>query len=234
MPTIDSTFAPRRNETIVLRPIFGAGLLLGALILAGCHEPNVASYYVPKEPAADLPPAPAAHANLTAATTAAPAAGSGEGLAHFSAPVASGPGLAWTAPAHWQSKPAGGMRKGSYTVTGGTHATADLAITAFPGDVGGEVANVNRWRGQIQLAPLTETDALAAVTRLQTNGLNVGVVDFANAGAGAEALRVIAGMVSFEGATWFFKLTGPDALVAQEKAAFLTFLQTLKPAGPSP
>ena len=32
------------------------------------------------------------------------------------------------------------------------------------------------------------------------------------------------------GSTWFFKVTGPDALVASQRDAFLEFLRTLRPA----
>ena len=42
------------------------------------------------------------------------------------------------------------MRKATYVITGESGATAELAVTAFPGDVGGEVANVGtgaRWSG---------------------------------------------------------------------------------------
>jgi hypothetical protein len=39
---------------------------------------------------------------------------------------------------------------------------------------------------------------------------------------------MIGAIVPFEGATWFFKLTGPDTIVAQEKTAFMDFLKTIK------
>ena len=48
------------------------------------------------------------------------------------------------------------MRRGSYSITDDRNNEADLSITAFPGDVGGELANVNRWRGQVGLEPLSE------------------------------------------------------------------------------
>ena len=151
-------------------------------------------------------------------------------MAGTAVPTAQGTGLAWTAPAHWQVKPATAMRKGSYTVPGEAGAAADLSITAFPGDVGGEPANVNRWRGQVSLPPLGEGDIAGAVTRLNENGLAIGVVDFA--GTGANPQRILGAMVPHEGSTWFFKLTGPDALVAKEKPAFLEFLKTIKPVAP--
>ena len=36
-------------------------------------------------------------------------------------------------------------------------------------------------------------------------------------------------IVPLNGETWFFKLLGPDALVAQQKPAFLEFLRTVRP-----
>jgi hypothetical protein len=147
-----------------------------------------------------------------------------------STPVATstGAGLAWSAPASWQSKPGSAMRKATYVITGESGATAELAVTAFPGDVGGEVANVNRWRGQLQLAPQSPTEVAAAITRVQVNGLSIGVVEMV--GSGATPTRLLGAMVPFDGATWFFKLTGPDALVAGQKQAFLEFARSIRPA----
>jgi len=117
-------------------------------------------------------------------------------------------------------------------MAGDAGSSSELAITAFPGDVGGEVANVNRWRGQLQLAPLPDKDVPAAVVRFNCNGLTLGVVDFANPTA-VVPQRMVGPMVPFEGATWLFKLTGPDATVAKEKSAFLEFLKSIKAAAPS-
>jgi len=144
-------------------------------------------------------------------------------------PTAAGAGLAWTAPADWKPKPASAMRKGSYAVPGDGGAEADLSITAFPGDVGGEVANVNRWRNQLQLPPLSEADVAAVVTRVEHNGLTFTFVDVASAGA-EHPQRIVGAMVPFEGATWFFKLLGPATAVAQAKPAFEKFLATVKPS----
>jgi hypothetical protein len=152
----------------------------------------------------------------------------GGGMAGTPVATASGAGLSWTAPATWQAKAASAMRKGSYTVTGEGGATADLSITAFPGDVGGEAANVNRWRGQVSLPPLGEAEVAAVVTRMNVNKLSLGVVEFA--GTGANAQRILGAMVPFDGATWFFKLMGPDAVVAGAKPAFLEFVKTIQAA----
>jgi hypothetical protein len=183
-----------------------------ALLLPACRDAKVAYYAVPKEKDPELP-------------VAAPP---GPDMAGAAVPTASGPVLTWTAPANWRPKPASAMRKGSYTVTGAGGATADLSITAFPGDVGGELANVNRWRGQVGLAPLGEGDLQASAGRLESNGLRMVVVDLSGS-PGAQ--RLLGAIIPFGDGTWFIKLMGPDALVAQEKASFLDFLRTVRPAG---
>ena len=140
---------------------------------------------------------------------------------------AEGPGLKWTAPANWQSRPATAMRKATYFVPGENGASGDLSVTAFPGDVGGELANVNRWRGQLQLPPLAEAEVAGAVTRLSPNGLSVTLVDFSG-GPPDKPARMLGAIVPYGGSTWFFKLTGPVDLVAKEKPAFLNFVQSLQ------
>jgi len=86
---------------------------------------------------------------------------------------------------------------------------------------------VNRWRGQLQLEPIAEADLANAVQRREQTGLHLTIVDFSAEGSG-EHPRMLGAIVPYDGATWFFKLTGPDSLVAREKPAFLEFLQSIK------
>ena len=212
----------------------GAAVAL-ALLLAGCGKTDTASYRIPKEKDAELPASMTQPASTTPTPAdplvAPPAAAPGGPMAGTAVPTAGGPGLTWTAPAAWQAKPAGAMRKGSFRVTDAAGATADLSITAFPGAVGGELANLNRWRGQVALPPIAASDLAAAATRFTANGLSFTVVDLAGADP-ANPQRILGGMTPYQDAMWFFKLTGPDALVAQAKPAFLDFLQTVKPVTP--
>ncbi len=171
-------------------------------------------------------------ASEPAAAAVVPAAGgaplpSPSEMANTAVAKADGPGLKWTAPAHWQSKPATVMRQGSYTVNGADGATADVSITAFPGDVGGELANVNRWRGQLDLPAVTAADIDSVVVRQKQGPLNLTIVDLTGGGTVGRQ-RMLGAMVPFNGATWFVKLLGPEALVAREKPAFLDFLHTLQ------
>lgn len=228
-----------------MRRISLAFASLALLALTSCQKEEITSYKVPKEqaaPAVARMPDDHVHAGAKAgaqqpstnngkmaqaSTPASPAPAGGSAMANTPVATASGSALAWKGPSHWQEKPAGGMRKGTFTIADGG-ATAELAITAFPGDVGGETANVNRWRNQVQLPPLSDADAAKSIQRLEANGLKIGVVELVS--TGATPRRVLAAMVPHGGSTWFFKLDGPDALVAKEKPAFLEFVKTIRPA----
>lgn len=215
------------------------------LMLVACRDPKVTTYSVPKEAVAELPATAPAHsaAPASAAQPQIPNDSAHAGVGSPGAPstmsggpavqTASGEALSWSAPANWQQKPASSMRKATYTIPGDGGTTAELAISAFPGDVGGEIANVIRWRGQVGLGLIGDAEATAAITRIETNGLKIGVVDVAD--TAPEAPRLLGAMVPFGGATWFFKITGPSPVVEQAKPAFLAFLKTIKPAGaPTP
>src|SRR5258708_4394396 len=144
-----------------------------------------------------------------------------------SSTVAPSTGLTWKAPSTWRQKPAGQMRLASYTIPG-DGGEGDLSVTAFPGEAGGLLENVNRWRGQIKLAPLSSTDLLKKMTKSETHGLQLTVVDMVGEGT-TGATRVLGAIVPYAGQTWFFKLTGPDAALASQKGAFADFLKTLQP-----
>ncbi len=143
------------------------------------------------------------------------------GMASIPVPVAGGPPLTWTAPPQWAPAAVSAMRKGSYLVTGADGAKAEMSIVSLLGDAGGGLANVNRWRDQLGLPPVP--NLAGAVEPFDANGLPMLVFDAANGGQ-----RILVAIVSRPAETWFFKLTGPDALVAQTKPAFLDFLRTVK------
>ena len=145
-------------------------------------------------------------------------------MANTAVPTATGSDLQWTAPAGWTVKPLGPMRKGSYAVKG-SGGEADLSITAFPGATGGLEANLNRWRGQMGLPPAPPEEVVAATEKFESHGLPFIVVDYPG-----NCNRLVGAIVPYGGNSWFFKLTGPDAVVAGQKAAFLEFLHTVRPA----
>ncbi len=220
------------------RYFFICGISAFTLGLTGCGRTKVQSYRVPKENAASLP---------SAMTTAVPISATlGNGaliepvmpLPNASATAilgpkvskANGPVLTWKAPTEWAPKPLGAMRKGSFAIPGEGGALADLSITSFPGAVGGDLANVNRWRGQLGLIPITGAELADAVLRINANGLTINLVDLSSTDP-AQA-RILGALVEYDGAMWFFKISGPGELVGTLKPAFVNFLQSVKVSSP--
>jgi hypothetical protein len=89
--------------------------------------------------------------------------------------------------------------------------------------VGGDLANVNRWRGQIELPPVAESELAPMVTKITAGPKTIQMIDCTG-----PKVRCAVGWVSHGGHTWFFKLTGPDALVGTEKAKFAAFLESVR------
>ena len=183
--------------------------LVSVLLLTSCREAKVESYRVPKEA---IPPSPLDLASGM----------SGPDMASTPVPTASGAGLIWTAPANWTAQPGTPMRKAGYKITA-AGGTAELTVTAFPGDVGGDLANVNRWRNQLQLPPLSAGELSATVQSVATESMAFKLTEL-NGGTQS----TLSAWVMHDGSSWFFKLTGDTAVVAAEKPAFLAFLKTIK------
>jgi hypothetical protein len=194
-----------------MRLIRDRSIILGSvLLLAACREAKVESYRVPKEAS---PPAP----------LDMPSTQSGPDMASTPVPTASGAELVWTTPDHWVAQPGAPMRKAGYKITAPDGGTAELTVTAFPGDVGGDLANVNRWRNQLQLAPLAAAELPATLQTVSTDALEFKLTAIDN---GTQS--TLAAWVMHDGGSWFFKLTGSASVVAAEKPAFVEFLKTIK------
>lgn len=182
-------------------------LVLGltCLLMAGCRKEQISTFSAPKE------------------STSAPAA-------KVSAPSpGASPMIQWTTPAGWEEQPASGMRVGSFAVNrDGKH--ADVSIIPLAGMSGGELANVNRWRGQVGLPPveagkLEETAEKVSVGSTPAALYDVGGTDPQT----KQPTRILASILSKDGTTWFFKMIGVGSadLVEKEKPAFKEFLKSI-------
>src|SRR6266568_426434 len=135
----------------------------------------------------------------------------------------------WKAPSGWEEQPATGFRKGSFIVRGRDGLSADISVVSFPESAGGLLANVNRWRAQLKLAPVNDIDQ--SVTPLSVNGHQIFIVDIVSDEPildGGLKSRVLGGILGTGGETWFFKMSGEDKLVASQRDAFRQFLQRLQ------
>ena len=121
-------------------------------------------------------------------------------------------------PKTWIATTPNPMRKGSWSVTQTDGSKAEIAVTVFPGDVGGDTANVNRWRGQLGLEKVTDEKIKSDQSPINVGNLTGRVYQLASADGKKFTTAVI---LPKNNATWFFKLTGDTAMVNTEKESFL-------------
>ena len=116
-----------------------------------------------------------------------------------------------------------------FALTGAAGTQANVNVSMSPGEGGGLLANLNRWRGQLGLGPVTEAD-LAKET--QPLDLPSGKASTANiAGKDSRSgkdTRLLAVVIPRSGETWFYKLMGDAQVVQQEKESFMKFVQSVK------
>ena len=128
--------------------------------------------------------------------------------------------LQWTKPDSWTEKAVTSFRLASYAAGGEGDEAVDISVTAFPDRAGGLLANINRWRGQVDLQPVDDTGLQALVTEIMIAGHSGWYVDMTGPAKDREPSRIIGAIVSVGGKTWFFKMTGPAAAVESEFVAF--------------
>ena len=134
----------------------------------------------------------------------------------------------WDLPSGWKEKPASTMVFKTFS-SGEAPNEAKIAISVFPGDVGGTLANVNRWRNQLSLKPITEADLPKSTTSLNVVGGKATLAELAGTDARTgQPSKMVAAIVPHGERTWFYKLTGNEAAVAREKEVFLKFVQTVR------
>lgn len=173
---------------------FYLGLLVFSGLLFGCQQREIRVYTAPKD------------VRVLAQPTQSEA-----------------PQPKWTAPSHWVSQPSTAFRVASFTIPGSA-GSADLAISFLSGQAGGVLANINRWRGQIQLPP-TDDEGLKQITHtLAIKEDSVLLVDLTSADM---KTRILVAIWEKPEGTWFFKLMGPAPTVLQEEQVFSQFLESI-------
>jgi hypothetical protein len=161
-----------------------------------------------------------AAAPQTNATAAPPRA---EQTTSAPATVSSAASPSWKTPESWKQLNPGPMQVAKFQSPVENGASAEITVAVFPGDVGGTLANVNRWRGQIGLPAVQEADLAKVTESLDLGGNKAILVDMISE---QTKTRMIAAIVPKAGQTWFYKLLGQDAIAGREKDAFLKFVQS--------
>jgi hypothetical protein len=97
-----------------------------------------------------------------------------------------------------------------------------VGITVTPAR-GDKLQNVNRWRGQVGLMPLTEAEFAATAKKVPVGSMTGDLYEM------IEGDRAIFGVIiEDQGQMWFVKLNGDARLAERERGRFQEFLKSLR------
>ena len=130
--------------------------------------------------------------------------------------------FAFQAPKHWQKQTASGFRVASYLVTK-NELKVDVSVTKFPGDVGGDLANVNRWRNQLGLSSISNMQLTSDITSFKVGAITIKSIQYNSVDK-----AILAAIIFRNNESWFVKLMGDKTLVDQEKTSYRSFLESFK------
>jgi hypothetical protein len=197
---------------------FALALAAGILLLLGCDRDQVTRSV----------PAPAASPAANPAPAGMPGGMPGAVPPGMTGDVPPPPApsnpLKWTLPKGWTSTPGSGMRFATLNPPG--PGKVELSVVCLPGSAGGELANVNRWRGQIGLEPIDEKALAAAKKTVKSKAGAVTVFDFTSQGQ-VQSRMLTGTLTTQDGNSWFLKLVGDAEPVGKARPEFLKFLETL-------
>jgi hypothetical protein len=127
----------------------------------------------------------------------------------------------WQVPAQWKPLPAGAMQVARFAAPERGGAKAEVFVSIFPNDTGGQLANVNRWRAQLGLGAISDGELASVVSPLDPSNPDSLLVDLTN-----NDRRLVGAIVPRDGRFWFYKLLGDGAAVSPEKEAFVAFAKS--------
>ena len=128
----------------------------------------------------------------------------------------------WKIPDGWVEGTDTPTRHATFAVPGPDGAMGEMSIVLLEGDGGGPLANVTRWHHQAGLPPIAAQDLAGRVQSIWSSGTTISIVQV----AGPRCSTMAAWTRRDEG-TWFFKLTGPAAVLDAQRAPFAGFLRSI-------
>jgi hypothetical protein len=132
----------------------------------------------------------------------------------------------WTVPSDWKEIPPAQFLLAEFSIAGGK---ADVNVASLAGTGGGVPANINRWRGQLGLGPLSEENFSKSVETINVAGGKASLVDLTGTNMETGQTTRLVGVIAPQGdRTWFYKLMGDANVVAAQKDAFIKFVESAK------
>jgi hypothetical protein len=131
----------------------------------------------------------------------------------------------WLTPTGWTEIPGATPPRVLAFSIGDGEKKAETVVTKFPaGGAGDYLSNINRWRGQIGLTPITDAQSVPMKDVSVGSGGKGILVEFHNPDAGKRMIVVI-GTVG--GELWFYKLSGAGETVEAQREPFASFVKSV-------
>lgn len=209
----------------------GPAALLAATIVAGCSQGETG----PAGAAGSTPPAPQDSARTL------PIPGADLPLGH--PPTDSGNPRAlpvtWAVPDGWTAEePENSVRLAQYRVSGSGGDGECVVFYFGPGQGGDPMANARRWAAQFTQADGSSSESKMLVSNLSSGKLPLHMVEVTGTYDGgmssqgtSEGYMLLGGIAIGPDAPWFFKFTGPEATVREQRAAFVALLESVEADG---
>ena len=199
------------------------------LLLSGCEDAVVVSYLVPKSPASTtvqtLPEEGTVKQDLSQLSktpeTKIPPQTEMQLLKGMQGSADAQPEIIFSLPDGWNDAGSSGMRKANLRINDPS-GSAEVTALSFPGDVGGNLANVNRWCGQIELNSIDQAQ-LESISKPITISHHRGTYLRLQ----GPQKSILVGILPFHGNTWFFKMLGDTATVLANELAMKNFLDSV-------
>lgn len=181
--------------------------LFFCLAICSCKNEQIRTYRVAVEPEAEALPKPDT--------------GGHDHAAHSDS-------VTWRALSDWKMEEAGKFISAAYTVP----ELGRLTVSKLGGDGGGLAANVNRWRGQVNMQELPEEKVTGQPMPVTGSSREMLLFNLNPDDAPADAEGIFAAVLPLDSETWYFKLTGPSAKLRESGGeVFMAFLSDVRIAG---
>jgi hypothetical protein len=147
--------------------------------------------------------------------------------------------MTWTVPSGWvEEQPRSDMRRAQYRVPGSAGDGEGVVFYFGPNQGGGPMDNANRWASQFRQLDGRSSMDVMTMSQIDVGGLPVLLVEvtgtYVNLMVNDQEMpgyMLLGAIAPGPDANWFFKFTGPEATVREQRGAFDEMVQSIRSGG---
>jgi hypothetical protein len=153
----------------------------------------------------------------------------GEGPPSVSTGAGGGLPMEYDAPKGWTPSEARGAGRAAFHVADGDR-KVEIVVVELPASVEKLLPNVNRWRRQVQLGPITQAELEKTLQPIQVAGGAGRYIESVGPEDAKPRLAMLVVLASHGGKSWLFRMTGDAGLALRERERFQAFARSFKPS----